>query len=216
MVDKRARLALDTMRLLSSNGKECEEKELQLMVNRLPSLMTEQLMTAMKGNRRMQHRQLKLTPEQTSQLMHSVGMTYNQKRAMVTVLGKFHSFNPFSGENKMREYEKEVKFLHDRDNIEQGTMLLWRTHSSECTEPCAYVRVTGLDKMVFDLVKLARRDTPENLDKLSLLDLDNPRYQGVLWVVAGGDHGGDTRTGASTQKHMLQVHLPNFSYTVAR
>ena len=175
----RANLCRDFMVVVSGSSKLLEESqekvEIKLLLSKLPNLLPEPFLEVVKSSKKIVTQALQLSPRDTSRLMHSVGVTYSTKRQLVTVLGKLNSFSPFAGEKRQREYEKEAKYLLDNSKVEKGAMLLWKTALADTTSPCPYVRVTGLDKMVWDLVVLARRQTPVEQDSLSMLDLDNPR-----------------------------------------
>ena len=183
-VRARGHMALEVLKLLSMGGQAVEgeqvEQELKSLITMLLTMEQKLFLETVKKNSKFLAQVTKLTAEQSSRMMHAMGITYSQKRKMATVLGKMNGFNPFCGEKRQREYEKEAKYLLDKSKVEKGAMLLMKTATATHATMCPYVKITGLDKLVSDLVVLARKETPEeNLwqsDPLSMVDLDNPRW----------------------------------------
>jgi hypothetical protein len=133
---------------------------------------------------------MKLTPEETSKLMHGSNCSYSSKRKLATMFGKFLNFNPLASENKQREVEKTKQTLVERETLEHGTLLLHKTAHSEYATLCAFVRTTDIASFISDLVVLAR--SQEVSDHASMKNLDHPLYFNKLWVVIGGDKGAET------------------------
>ena len=133
---------------------------------------------------------MKLTPEETSKMMHGSNCSYSSKRRIATMFGKFLNFNPLASESKQREVEKTRQTLVERDTLEHGTLLLHKTAHSEYATLCAFVRTTDLASFISDLVVLAR--SQEVSDLASMKNLDHPLYFNKLWVVIGGDKGAAT------------------------
>ena len=199
-IRERALVARDIISLISGSynlapGEASQNDEIifAYLVRQNPELFKNLL----KSNKEVLSAVMKLGPGETAKFMHSSNISYATKRKMSTMFGKIFNFNVFSSEKKQREFENEKKVLVERNKMEHGNLLLYKTATAEYTTLCAFVRVSDLASFVSELYEKAMLE--DILDPNSMKNLQHLLYKGKLWVVIGGDKG------SKTMKFVCQV-----------